>query len=375
MRAASAATGLDDLGDAGALEALRVLVGSIEAEAHLAAEGRRAIGSMLVTLIEQRLRMVRFASTSDVVAYETVRAPLVVTGLPGTGTTLLAALLAQDPVNRALLGWQATTVVPPPRLADLAGDPRLRAALDHEDQVAATMGDAAPRPRSSAALPADCAHLLAPSFVGPAFGMILDVAGHATWCDGADMTEPYRFHHLGLRTLQTTVPTERWVLESPSHLWHLDALRAVYPDARVIVTHRDPAKVIPGVAGRSVVLRSMYSDRVDAEAVGRHWRDRCRHVLEVAAPRLADRDPAAVFHLPHAELVDDPVGSVERAYQHFGLDLCDLGRRRMMAWQDQHPSDHEDRKVPGADLLGLDEGDLRREFSSYMVDNHVPSET
>lgn len=374
VAAARAATGLHDLGDAQALEALAVLVESIETEARPNAAGRRRIEAMLGGLLEQRLRIVDFASTSDVVDYETVRSPIVITGLPRTGTTMLADLLAQDPFNRALVGWQAATVAPPPALADLGSDPRLREALARDERRDALVPDLPAKRALGAARPTECVQLLATSFASLSFETILDVPGYAAWCDAADMVEPYRFHHLALRTLQTTVPTERWSLKSPAHLWHLDALRAVYPDARLIVTHRDPAKVVPSVASLCTTLRAMHSDAVDPAAVGRQWRARCHHALEVSAVHLGDWDPARVFHLPYAELVDDPVGSIERAYQRFGFDLCDLGRRRMAAWHEQHPRDLRGAHDYDASSFGLDEGGLRREFAAYMADHHVPSE-
>ncbi|MFN3218915.1 MAG: sulfotransferase family protein [Acidimicrobiales bacterium] len=371
---ARTATGLQELGDAQAIEALGVLVESIETEARPSAAGRRRMGAMLGDLLQQRLRMVDFAATSDVVDYETVRSPIVVTGLPRTGTTMLADLLAQDPFNRALLGWQAATVAPPPTLADLGSDPRLREALARDERRDGLVPDLPAKRALGATRPTECVQLLATSFASLSFETILDVPGYAAWCDAADMIQPYRFHHLGLRTLQTTVPTERWSLKSPAHLWHLDALRAVYPDARLIVTHRDPAKVVPSVASLCTTLRSMFSDAIDPEAVGRQWRARCHHALEVSAAHLADWDPATVFHLPYAELVDDPVGSIERAYQRFGFDLCDLGRRRMAAWHEQHPRDRNGAHRYDASSFGLDEGALRREFAGYMADHHVPSE-
>jgi hypothetical protein len=372
--AARAATGLHDLGDAQAIEALGVLVDAIETDARPSDDGRRRIGAMLGGLLEQRLRMVDFAASSDVVEYETIRSPIVITGLPRTGTTMLADLLAQDPFNRALLGWQAATVAPPPTLADLGSDPRLRDSLARDERRAAVAPDLQAKRALGATRPAECVQLLATSFASLTFETILDVPGYAAWCDTADMIEPYRFHHLALRTLQTTVPTERWSLKSPAHLWHLDALRAVYPDARLIVTHRDPAKVVPSVASLCTTLRSMYSDLVDPEAVGRQWRERCHHALEASAAHLADWDSAKVFHLPYAELVDDPVGSIERAYQRFGFDLCDLGRRRMAAWHEQHPRDRAGVHHYDASSFGLDEDGLRREFADYMADHHVPTE-
>lgn len=374
VAAARRRCGLHDLGDGHAVEALGILVDSIEAEARPSAVGRRRIGTMLTGLLAQRLRMVDFAASSDVVEYEMIRSPIIVTGLPRTGTTMLADLLAQDPFNRALQGWQAATVAPPPALGDLGSDPRLREALARDERRSARVPDLAAKRALGATRPAECVQLLATSFASLSFETILDVPAYAAWYDDTDMVEPYRFHHLGLRTLQTTVPTERWSLKSPAHLWHLDALRAVYPDARLIVTHRDPAKVVPSVASLCATLRSMHSDAVDPEAVGRHWRDRCHHALEVSASHLADWDAATVFHLPYAELVDDPVGSIERAYQRFGFDLCDLGRRRMAAWHEQHPRERNGAHHYDAASFGLDEEALRREFAGYMADHHVPSE-
>ncbi len=372
--AARSVTGLDDLGDSAAVEALGVLVDAAEAEAGLSPTGRRRMHDMCVGLVAQRLRMVDFAATSDVVAYETVTAPIIVTGLPRTGTALLADLLAQDPANRALLGWQAATVAPPPALADLATDPRLQAAIARDERRRAALSDLEAKHATGPTRPTECAALLATSFASLSFETLLDVPSYGAWFDAADMVEPYRFHHLALRTLQTTVPTERWSLKSPGHLWHLDALRAVYPDARLIVTHRDPAKVVPSLASLSVTLRSAFSDQVDPAEVGRRWHRRCQHALAVSGPVLSEWEPDAILHLPYAELIDDPVGSIERAYQRFGLELGDLGRRRMAAWNDQHPRHRHGVHRYDPSHFGLHEDQLRQDYAAYMVDHDVPTE-
>src|SRR5204863_4885353 len=132
----------------------------------------------------------------------------------------------------------------------------------------------------------------------------------------------YASHRRQLQYLQWKAPARRWVLKSPGHLWALEALLAVYPDARIVQTHRDPLKVVASLASLVVVLRSLASDRIDAREIATDWTERLARGLAHASAVRARTPPASpVFDMHFAELIADPIAMVRRIYAHFGMTL------------------------------------------------------
>ena len=154
------------------------------------------------------------------------------------------------------------------------------------------------------------------------------VPSYQAWLDRADLRWVYAAHRRQLQYLQWRCPAERWVLKSPGHLWALDALLAIYPDARIVQTHRDPLKVIASLANLIALLRSMSSDHIDRAAIGAEWTARLCDGMQ-RSMEVRDHlppDTAPVFDMHFAEFIRDEIGMVRRIYDHFGLEL-DARRR------------------------------------------------
>ena len=367
---------LDDVGPDGWQEGLELLVDSINEEGNLSQLGRMIMGGLLDATIQMRLRVVDWANRHLDAAREQIGAPIVVSGLPRTGTTLLSNLLDLDPQNRSLLAWEAAAVAPPPTLSSHREDPRIAASVKGSGQLAKLAPSVQAMHPMAATLPTECVTLLGGEFKSIHFETQGTFDSYGAWFENCDMVPAYEFHRLCLQVLQSAIPTQRWALKTPGHIWHLDAVYAVYPDARVVWTHRDPLKVVGSVASLNCTLHATNTDKVDFAGVGRRWRDKCLHAIN-AGTEFRDRRGSddTVFDLQYAELMDDPVGAVERVYRHFGMELDDLGRRRMTAWMDENPQDRYGRHRYTLDDFGLNANEVREQFADYVERYQVPSES
>ncbi|MXW59340.1 MAG: sulfotransferase [Acidimicrobiia bacterium] len=366
---------LNDFGPDGWQEGFQILVDSVNDEGNLSQLGRMIIGGLLHTTLQMRLRVVDWANQHPEVAREQVTAPIMVSGLPRTGTTLLSNLLDLDPQNRSLLAWEAAAVAPPPTLSSHKEDPRIAKSVKDSDQLAKLAPSVQAMHPMAPTLPTECVTLLGGEFKSIHFETQGTFDTYGTFFETCDMVPAYEFHRLCLQVLQSAIPTQRWALKTPGHMWHMDAVYAVYPDARVVWTHRDPLKVVGSVASLNSTLHATNTDQVDFARVGRTWRDKCLHGVKVGTEFRDRQGPNdTVFDLQYAELMDDPVGSVERIYRHFNMELDDLGRRRMAAWMDENPQDRFGRHRYTLDQFGLPADEVRDQFAPYVDRYQVPSE-
>ncbi|WP_420639083.1 sulfotransferase family protein [Candidatus Poriferisocius sp.] len=372
---AQSSTNLDDFGGDGFREGLDRLVESLNAEAKLSALGLVAMRAFLGATLGMRLRVVDWAKGHPEVRQEQITAPLMVCGMPRTGTTLLSNLLELDPQHRSVLSWEATTVAPPPTLSNRREDPRIAAAV----QGTGRMGKLAPKVQAmhpmAATLPTECVTLLGGEFKSLHFETLGRCDAYGAWFEHCDMTPAYEFHRLCLQVLQSTIPVARWALKTPAHLWHLDALYTVYPDARMVWIHRDPLRVVGSVASLNTTLHATYTETVDSAGLARVWRDKCHHAVTVGSEARDRRgDDDTVFDLQYADLMEDPVGSVAGIYRHFGLELGELARRRMEAWMTENPQDRYGRHRYTLDQFGLQPDEVREQFGPYVDRYQVPPE-
>jgi len=307
-------------------------------EADLTAIGWLAARGDLLSLLVNRLKLQADRARLTGIAAEDVTAPFVVTGLPRTGTTLLHALLAQDPDNRAPLAWEVMFPSPPPgpssaesreaRHRQAAGRLAWMERLSPGFQAVHEIG---------AGLPQECIAITAHSFVSLRFLVTHDLPGYAALLEATDHRQAYDFHRRFLQHLQWQATPRRWVLKAPGHLANLDALLAVYPDAMIVQTHRDPVESIPSLVSLRARLRRAFSRHADAhriadEVIG-YW---CRAIDRAAATR-AQRPSRQFFDLDYAALVQRPLDSVAALYHHFGLRLSQPARARMRAYLAANP--------------------------------------
>lgn len=368
---ATAATGLEDLGPDGdlALTGLTEYVDSCNQEAGLSELGEMAAHGALVGALTNRLRVIDHHRQHHQLADSAVQAPVVVVGLFRAGTTLLSNLLDRDPVNRALLRWESGDSVPPPTPGELRSGPRVEAAQAGVDMLDAISPGIKAIHHEDADSPTECIAVLGQAFQSISWEALANVPSYAAWWRASDMTAAYRFHRSVLQVLQSNGCTGRWTLKSPGHALALDALTAVYPDARLVVLHRDPVVLTASVCSLVGTMSSAFSD-VDHRAYIRdHWTDALEACL-LGVDAYADR----LIHVKYADLVTEPVGTVGRLYDDLGLDLTPAAESAIAACVAQRPQGEFG--VHRYDLAdyGLDETALRERFADYVETYDVPHE-
>ena len=158
------------------------------------------------------------------------------------------------------------------------------------------------------------------------------VPTYAWWLEKADMTSAYAQHRLALQTWQSRQLTERWILKTPNHLWHLDAMLAAYPDARVIWTHRDPGPVVTSLASLANAGQRVLTSRTDPRRAAEEWKRKCGFALRSAMAFDQKAEEGWCQHLHYDALVADPIGAVDMLYASFGEEVGPLHARRMRAY-------------------------------------------
>ena len=367
LATASRRTGLDDFGDPAFREPLERLLDSLEREARLNLIGRIAAREDLTGMLMNRLKLERDRKLHPAIAHEQIRRPLIITGLPRTGSTFLHGLLAQDPASRVPLHWELRFPSPPPERSTYDTDPRIERAARHIRWFFRLNPEFRKIHPVGARLPEECVVILSHSFLSFEFSSTWFVPSYQSWLDQQDLEPAYRYHRRFLQHLQWGYPGERWLLKAPPHLPGLRALFTVYPDADVIVTHRDPLEVVPSIASLHVVLRRTFSRAVDPLAVGpevsRMLADDIRRGVEARDGGCAP--PERFLDVWYSQLMDDPLAVVRRIYRHFDLPLSADAEARMRSYLAKNPKDRNGPHVYSLGQFGLDAEVERARYATY----------
>jgi hypothetical protein len=370
--------GIADFGDHGFLEPLDILVHGFETEAALTVLGRWITRRFVLRMLEVRMQIVAYVAADPGVRDEEIRQPLVVTGLPRTGTTILHALLAQDPAHRVSEGWELLRPVPPPDPDPLAfaADPRIPLA-DRELRLPAIVVDGLDAIHVyGGRMPKECLSSMSFELRSEEFTARYRMPSYVDWLATCDMRPAYEMHKLVLQILQRRFQNVQWVLKSPVHMHSLPTLLAVYPDARIAFTHRDPLRILPSVTSLVAVMRYAHSDAVDFADIGRYHADLYLGDLDrlVALTDAGALDPARVFHGRYADFMEDPISAVHAVYDHFGMPFTDQVQQRMRTYLDTHPQGEHGAHHYSFDDLGLDRDAERARCAHYQERFAVPSE-
>lgn len=364
MARASEQTGLDDFGDPGYRDGFERFVASLAADAQLTAPGAAQVIETLTRRLRNRLQIEAWHAANPAAASSVVDGPLAVTGLPRTGTTALGNMLSLDPAFRCLRGWEQRQPCPPPVLGHELDDPRRIAAIESTDalvgakpeQMAMHLWDVDATTEDTDVLGIEGRPQSAP----------VPVYGYHEWWRESDMSSAYRYHRRVAQLLQSSRPPNRWLFKSPHMSCHLDDVVAAYPDARFVVTHRDPVKAVPSwVSFVSSLLPPGTDATVDLHRFGRHL---ARHLVVNARRTMEARarlDGDRFLDVHHVDLVADPIGQIERIYDWTGRPLEPAVRDAMIAWSAANRLGAHGSHRYTPEQFGLVADRLREEFAAY----------
>ncbi len=371
---ARAATGLDDFGPGTFREGLDVLCDSLNHEAQLSELGDAAVPRMLAGSLANRLRVVDWIAGHPDVAAERIDAPIVVIGMFRAGTTLLSRLFDQDPRNRGLLMWEAGDSVPPPTPENHRSGPRVDAVHAANEMLIQLnpMVDVVHHEQADEAT--ECITVMSQDFRSLTYEAITNVPAYSRWLLGTDQRSAYEYHRKVLQVLQSGGVRGRWTLKSPHHAIALDQLTAVYPDARLVLLHRDPVVLTASVCSLINTLSSTFSDTDHRAYIGEHW----PAMLEESVRRIdAFRDAHPehpIVDVQYKDLVQDPAAAVAAIYEACGDTLDHVGGAAIASYVDAHPKGQFGAHQYDVTEFGLDANELRERFAGYTERYCIPRE-
>lgn len=360
-------TGLDDFGDDSFRTPLGILLDSFEKDADLNLVGRICVRSEITRKLCNRLWMVADHKQHPEILEEQILRPLFITGLPRSGSTFLHTLLAQDPRCRTPQIWEVMYPYPSPETATYDSDPRIGLTEQQLKWLDVLMPEFEKYHMIHARYPQECIAITDHSFLSYVFESMYYVSSYRQWHDQQDKRPAYAFHRLFLQYLQWRCPGTHWVLKAPSHLMALDALLAVYPDANIVVTHRDPLKVLPSCSSLAQVLRAPFTNQLHRDAIGsevsKRWEESTRDAMRV---RQEHQSKQKNFHdVFYPDLMKNPMAVVRGIYENFGRELSRDAEEAMQRFVERNPKDKNGAHRYTLEAFGLDRDIERHKFQFY----------
>ncbi len=368
MTTAVAEAGLDDFGPGDFVERLEVLCRSLREESGLNHAGVFAQSQLLTGLLRNRLLIEDLVARHPEILDEVIAAPIVICGLPRTGTTHLHNLIASDPALRSLPYWESLEPVLPERERPAAGHPDPRRA--RTDLSLAFLETAMPEFRRMHEMTTDHVHeeiqLLAIDFSTMLFETIAPLP---TWRDSylaRDQSPSYAYLRKVLQVLQWQRGGTRWVLKSPQHLEQFPALLATFPDATFVVTHRDPVSVTASMVTMLAYSARLGQDRVDLHRIGDYWADRLERMLRSCADQRDVLPAARTLDVHFDRFMADDLAMVRCVHEIAGQPFTAASESAMTAFLDEHPRGRFGGVRYDLGLFGIDRRRLRHDLSFYV---------
>jgi len=313
-------TGLADFGADDYTDGLAVILESYAREANLTSLGQKVARVGLRGALAARLLANAGWAQHPEHADVLIDRPIFVTGLPRSGTTALHRLLTADPGHQGLELWLAEMPQPRPPRDTWAANPvfqHIQAAYQqHHVEHPEFMGVH----YIAADTVEECWQLLRQTLRSVSYECLAHLPTYSTWLNDQDWTGPFRRHRRNLQLIGLHDAGRRWVLKNPSHLFSLDAILAVYPDALIIQTHREPRAVIGSMCSLAAHATDGWSNTFRGEVIGASQLELWASGLERFAAARSKHDPAQFLDVDYVSFTADPVGTVESVYQHFGLE-------------------------------------------------------
>ena len=377
VRDACALTGLDDFGDPAFGERLDVFVDALDREAQLSDGGRVAQYALLLQLLKNRLLVEDAVKRNPEILDIDIARPIVIAGMPRTGTTHLHNLMAADPALRSLPYWEALEPVlaAAERPAPGARDPR----LDRTDVAITTINTVMPYFVRMHEMTSEHVHeeiqLLAIDLSTMLFETTAPIPSWRDYYKAHDQTPSYRYLRKVLQVCQWQRGGTRWVLKSPQHLEQFGPLTAVFPDATFVVTHRDPVAITASFVTMVTYSARMNVAAIDPHAYGKYWAERVEDLLRACVDDHDRLPPERTVDVNFRDFMRDDIATVRRIYDVAGQPFTPDAEHAMRAFMRDHPRGKYGRVEYDLADFGIDEEERRRALRFYVERFGVTEET
>ncbi len=365
LAAAREQTGLTDLGDDRILEGLTILVDAMNGEAKLTERGDASTTARTTQMIANRLRVIDYLKAHPELLDRPVEKPMFVFGLPRTGTTLIINLLNSDPARRCFLRWESFDSVPPVKKGELRSDPRYVAEQAKLEMSIKYAPHISAMHHEDADSPTECQFAMAPSFCAQLFDSNADIPTYHNWLlNKADYRPAFEYHK---KLLQLSQENEggRWTLKNPWHPLFLDDLTAVYPDAQLVMTHRDPVEVVGSACSLVNAVRVMQSDSVDPHAVATNLVETFDRMIAGSDAHRAKHGADSIHDIQYADILRDPIEVMRKLYAHFDEPLTAEAEAAMRAFLANNQQGKHGKHHYTLEEFGLTKAGVQDHFRDY----------
>jgi hypothetical protein len=366
-------TGLERFDSESYREGLDVLVGDINRDGraeNFLARDRKDI----VAALANRLKVTDYLAKRPELLNRPIERPVFVFGIPRTGTTLLSNLLAADPARRSPLTWEIDDPVPPPTTATLFSDPRALGRLEAEKKMLEAYPEMGKYYRGSAIYPNECMFFMISDFKALLWeGRGKLPAYREYYFNEADLTSTYEYHKRFLQLLQADAPGV-WNLKMPSHGLWLETLLKIYPDARLVWTHRDPLAATGSFCSLMTLSNRSSTDKVDMDWVSKNY---SWQAVEHAERIMNSRETLGedrIVDVHYADMLRNPIPTMRKLYAALGDDFTPEIEAAMQSWLDDNPQDKFGRHEYKLGQFGLTPEGVRKSFERYLSKYEVEPE-
>jgi hypothetical protein len=364
LQAAVKETGLTEFGDSYHREGLLRLLESVENDAALHLSGQVAFREAIVGSLINRLLLTEAYKQTPEPFRKPLKPPIIVLGLPRSGTTFLHRLLAMDPAHRAVPWWELARPLPGPNSEEQSDRRRqiFQKKLNRRQKV---VPDFDRKHYTRVDTPEECIWLLATTFLSPLFWAFAPVYGYLEWYKNQDRLQAYYEYRLLLQVLQAADPTRRLVLKSSTHTGAVDALLQTVPSSLLIQTHRNPVETSASLISLFYSLHSRMTERLDVRRMTEAILSFHEHQI---ARNLVARDahPGAVFDVYYDRLVADPIGTVRDIYDHYDLAWSEEFAERLNCYLQQNGRGKHGAHLYAPETFGQTGKAISERFAPYI---------
>ena len=345
------------------LAALEALLRSVQEDAALSFSGRIAARMDCVRMAGQHLRIEQAIRETPEILATQIPSPIFLIGWMRTGTTFVHRLLAQDPDTRSMPYWESMYPVPPRSGEDVRAD-ELARVLKQLESISPNYEAIHPM---GAHEPEECVALFTNVFRTLQYNVQYRVPGYIEWLQGQDPSIAYGQYRQQLQLVQHHRPQGiRFALKDPTHSVFLPTILELFPDARFVFTHRDPATTISSLCSLYAYTRALFSDDVDPQALGPELMNSYLPGSLECALEIVDRLPLGrVAHVRHIDVRRDPIGTVAQAYRDLGIELSDPARAAMQAMLDTESRKPRDIHIHSPEGFGFTVEGIRERLAGY----------